>query len=388
MYLYQQKQPYFAQIASGFEQLAAAELTQLGGEDIRAGFRGLYFEATPAALYRINYCARLLTRVLAPLVSFKCHTTQYLYKQANAVEWHDFLSVDQTFAVFANVSNSRIKHSRYAALRVKDALVDYFWEHDRQRPSVNRLEPDVWLNLHVENNVATISLDTSGGSLHRRGYRQEGLEAPMQETLAAAIIQLSEWDGERLCYDPMCGSGTLLCEALMHVCRIPANYLRTRFGFENLPDFDPELWQRVKAEANAALRPLPEGALAGSDISKKAVLTARRNLSQLPSGQQVPLDVRDIHDILDLSETTIITNPPYGIRQEKNKDLSPFYQQLGDFLKQRCPNSAAHIYFGDRHYIKKIGLRPTWKKPLRNGSLDGRLVKYDIYPLQNDAPQE
>ena len=199
-------------------------------------------------MYRVNYMTRLATRVLAPLLTFDCHSDKYLYKTAYSIPWSELLSVKSTFAIDANVTASRIKHSQYAAQKLKDAIVDQFREESGVRPNVETRDPDIWLNLFIRNNKATISFDTSGGSLHRRGYRVASVEAPMQETVAAAIIRYTGWDGARQLYDPMCGSGTLLAEAAMHYCRIPAGYLRKKFGFMRLPDFNNSLWKKIKQD--------------------------------------------------------------------------------------------------------------------------------------------
>lgn len=379
MYQYQQTHRYFAQIAGGLEETGEEELTELGATDIAPAYRGLYFDAAAATLYSINYQTRLLTRVLAPLITFDCHSDRYLYKTARSIDWTDFLSLDKTFAIFANVSGSNISHSKFAALRLKDAIVDDFRDRTGQRPNIDTRNPDVWLNLHIENNQAIISLDTSGGSLHRRGYRTETGDAPMQETVAAAAVRFSGWDGETPLYDPMCGAGTLLAEALMHYARIPSGYLRDDFGFEQLPDFDAAIWKAVKAEADSQIRALPDGLLSGSDIDPDAIAASRANLQVLPGGEAVDLKVQDYQKIESLENVTIISNPPYGLRMGREEDMTDFYQSLGDFLKQRCTNSTAYLYFGKREWIKKIGLRASWKKPLVNASLDGRLVKYEMY---------
>lgn len=379
MFEYQQTNRFFAQIAGGLEDLGVEELLQLEARNIKPMFRGIHFEADRAALYRINYCSRYLTRILAPLISFQCPHTETLYTRAKAINWNALFSVDQTFAIFANIAHSKITHSQYAALRLKDAIADYFREHFGKRPNIEKINPDVWINLHIENDEATISLDTSGGSLHRRGYRKETVEAPMQETVAAAIIRLTEWDGARPIYDPMCGSGTLLSEALMKFCRIPAGYLRQRFGFERLPDFDSAIWQTVKQEANGKIRSLPDGLISGNDISSKAVEAARINFRNLPDGDKINLSVMNFLDIENITDCIIVCNPPYGIRLGDKTNLGQFYKSLGDFLKQRCQGSMAFIYFGNRELLKYIGLKPSWKKPLENGGLDGRLAKFEIY---------
>lgn len=379
MYKYQEFARYFAQIAGGTEELGAEELQELGASNTSAAYRGVYFDAEPAVLYRVNYCSRLATRILVPLTSFGCHDEDYLYRTALEVDWSDFLTVERTFAVFANVTNSKIGHSKYAALRVKDAIVDQFRERTGRRPNVDTRHPHVWFNLYIENNHATISLGASGGSLHRRGYRTESIEAPLQETVAAAIIRLTEWDGDRHFHDPMCGSGTLLAEALMHYCRVPAAYLRDGFGFEALPDFAPALWRTVKAEADAGMRELPDGLISGSDADPAAVEAALANLMQLPYGDRVDVHARDFRDLGPMEDVTLAMNPPYGVRMGDARRVQHLYRQIGDFLKQKCTGSTAYIYVGKPELLKSVGLRTSFKKPLVSGPMEGRLAKYEMY---------
>jgi len=231
----------------------------------------------------------------------------------------------------------------------------------------------------MQNNKATIYLDTSGGSLHRRGYRKKTVEAPMQETLAAAIIAMSGWDGSKSLIDPMCGSGTLLCEALMHYCRIPAGYLRKRFGFERLPDFDRQVWMAIKKKADSAMRELPDGRIVGSDASGEAIASARTNAGCLPQGDSIVFRKQRFQDIERVADAVIVSNPPYGIRLGSDGEASENIKEFGDFLKHRCTGSAAYLYFGNRELLKMIGLKPSWKKPLKNGALDGVLALYEMY---------
>ena len=377
---YQRTHRYFAQIAQGFEEPAVSELSGLGAGDIRVGFRGLYFTADQTSLYNINYRARLITRVLAPLAEFACPDRDALYGWARSFEWHCLFNVDQTFALFASVNgNPSLTHSKFAALCLKDGIVDAFRDRFHRRPNVDTETPDVWLNLHIEKEKAIVSLDTSGGSLHRRGYRRQSVPAPMQETLAAAIVSLTGWQGDIPLMDPMCGSGTLLCEALMVSGNIPAGYLRKSFGFQFLPDFDPQLWMQLKKAADNDIR------LSGirHGCRRRHRCRCRQScpsqLPCLPGGKAIPIRQVDYLSIANLENHVIITNPPYGIRMGREATLDFFYKQLGDFLKQRCKGSQAYVYFGNRDMIKKIGLKPAWKKPLRNGGLDGRLVKYELY---------
>jgi len=376
---YQRTGYYFAQVANGLEELAAQEVKSLGAEVVKQRYRGLYFKADQATLYAINYGSRILTRVLAPLLTFDCHSTKYLYKTAMDIPWEDMFSVDQSFAIFAQVSNSNISHSKYAALKLKDAIVDRFRDKTGRRPNVDPKNPYVWFNLHIERNRAVISMDSSGSSLHKRGYRQDSVPAPMQETLAAAIIKFSNWDGNRPFVDPMCGSGTLPAEAYMAHTKLPAGYFRKSFGFERLPDFNRDIWRQVKKARDDAFQIPDELAIQASDIDTQAMQVARRNLEFLPGGERISTQKIDYRKAERVQGATLVMNPPYGIRLHQGHDLSVFYKDLGDWLKQHCTGSEAYIYFGDRKYLKSIGLRPEWKKPLMNGGLDGRLAKFVMY---------
>ncbi|MBN1277783.1 MAG: class I SAM-dependent RNA methyltransferase [Deltaproteobacteria bacterium] len=379
MYSYQKTNRYFAQVADDIKDIAEEEIISFGGENPRQAYRGIYFTANQSTLYSINYYSRIINRVLAPLISFDCHSDRYLYRQASQIRWEDFLSPANTFAVFATLSNSRMRHSKFAALRLKDAIADYFRSSSGKRPSINTRNPDIWFNLHIENNKATISLDTSGGSLHRRGYRIGSTEAPMVETLAAAIIRYSGWKGESPLYDPFCGSGTFLCEAFMHASHIPSGILRSNFGFERLPDFDSFLWKKIIREGKHNIKQVSKGIISGSDISTEAVKTARQNCRMIARENHIRIDRQDIFDIEYLRDKTIICNPPYGIRTGKAGEMPDFYARFGDFLKKRCTGSTAYVYFGEPAFIKSMGLKPSWKKPLSNGGLDGRLVRYELY---------
>ncbi|MFH1680552.1 MAG: THUMP domain-containing protein [Candidatus Eisenbacteria bacterium] len=385
MFEYQKSGRYFGQIAEGIEEIGREEIERLGAREARPAYRGLHFLADPSALYRVNYCSRLLTRVLAPLRLFDCPDTDALYRAGRSLDWPSLFSPQRTFAIDANVSNSRLRHSRYAAQKLKDAIADRFREARGIRPSVDPRNPDVRISLHIHADRATVGIDTSGGSLHRRGYRAASVEAPMQETLAAAIVRFSEWNGDRPLVDPMCGSGTLLAEALMSAARIPAGYLRSAFGFRFLPDFDGEAWRRVKEEADGEIRGIPAGLIEGSDVSPEAAAAAKANLRLLPGGERVRVRVRRFQEHPGIEEGVVLCNPPYGVRLGRGEDLGRLLKELGDFLRRRCALSTALVYFGDRELAKRVELRPKWKKALRNGGLDGRLVRYDLYEWKKDA---
>jgi 23S rRNA (guanine2445-N2)-methyltransferase len=377
---YQVWNRYFAQLPGKMEGLGAEELAELGALNVNPSFKGVFFEADKATLYRINYQSRLTSKILAPLLTFKCHSTKYLYRTARTMDWSRLLTAERTFAVSATVANSKIRHSKYASLCLKDAIADYFREKSGRRPDVRPEDPDVQFNLHIHNDKAVISLDTSGGPLHRRGYRKETVEAPMRETLAAGIIRLTGWDGETPLCDPMCGSGTLLCEALMCACRIPAGFLRKRFGFEVLPDFDRDLWLETRHEVDGRIRMLPRNILFGKDISKKALDIAKANSRVLPSGEDIHWEVAPIEKITLPPNCTIVTNPPYGIRLGEKKNVASLYRRMGQALRQRCGGSTAFIYIGDPSLIKEVGIKPSMKRPLLNGAIEGRLCRFRIFP--------
>ncbi len=378
-YEYQHEGRYFAQFAPGLEEIGVSELEELGGKNGHSTYGGAHFMADQGTLYRINYCSRIASRILAPLITFDCHSDRYLYQTAQKIPWPELFSLQQTFAIQASVSNSRISHSQFAGQRLKDAIVDIFREQTGKRPSVDPKNPDVWIHLRIHENRATICLDTSGRALHKRGYRVQSVEAPLQETLAAAIIRLSGWDGSRPLVDPMCGSGTLLAEALMMHCRIPAGYLNPPTGFQLLPEFDETLWKQEKMRCDRQIRPLPAGIISGSDMAPEAIRAARSNLAQLPGGKDVRLIQKKYQDLGRIENTVIVCNPPYGIRLEKNTDMPAFMKTLGDFLKHQCAGSTAYVFFGERELLKSIGLRSSGKWPLFNGGLEGRLARFDLY---------
>jgi 23S rRNA (guanine2445-N2)-methyltransferase len=379
MFSFEKKNKYFAQIAHGMEEMGAQELKELGAKNIEIDYRGIYFKADRYTLYDINYRSRLISKILAPVSNFICNHKNDLYDKAVNIEWDRLIKRGNNFAIFANVSKSHITHSKYAALVLKDGIVDYFKSKHGRRPDVDSKDPDVWISLYINKNQATISVDSSGGSLHKRGYRKKSIIAPMQETLAAAIIKLTEWKGENPLIDPMCGSGTLLSEAIYSYCNTPASYLRSKFGFENFPNFDPEFLERVKDRGDENLRALPEGLVSGSDISKQAVASSIANLGNTPFADAIIIKNQDFNDISGIENSTIICNPPYGHRMGKDEDLEDFYRSFGDFLKQKCKGCTAYIYVGEKELVKYIGLRTTWKKPLKNADMDGRLIKIELY---------
>jgi 23S rRNA (guanine2445-N2)-methyltransferase len=373
--------PCLAQIAPGMEKDGAAELEALGAADVTAGRTAVRFAASPRALWRVCYEARLVGRVLVVLHTFRCADERALYAGAREVAWHDLLGPTDTFVVSSNVSSKTLRNSHYVALKVKDAVADHFRDRCGRRPSVDRDAPDVRLHVHVAGDQATLSVDASGGAMHRRGYRKASVDGPMQETLAAAIVRFSGWHGERPLWDPMCGSGTLIAEALMHRCAIPAGYLREHFGFERLPGFDTDAWSRVRGQADAGITPIGAGLIGGSDIDPTAVRAARQNLATLPFGDRVEVIRRDFRDGPGLPGLTILCNPPYGLRVDPKGGAAALYRAFGDFLKRSCAGATAYVYFGNRDLIGQIGLRPGARKPMAAGGLDGRCCRFEMVPL-------
>ncbi|HMA62896.1 MAG TPA: THUMP domain-containing protein [bacterium] len=378
---YQKNKTYFAQIAGHSEKVGARELKNLGARDIETAYKGAHFTADRKVLYKINYMARIITRVLAPLVNFHCPDTDILYDKSREVPWENIFTNQQSFAIFSNINikSSQIYHSKYAALKMKDAIVDRFRDQTGQRPDVNTKDPDVVFNLYIQNDRATISLDTSGDSLHRRGYRVEGGPAPMQETVAATMLQLSDWGGKNKLYDPMCGSGTILCEALMKYCNIPAGYLRPDFGFQNLPDFDKSIWKQVKDKYDSNIQALDPGLIKGSDISSEMIKIARKNCSQLPYGDRIILSVKAFKDINNLENMTIVTNPPFGVRMGNQNNLEKLYIEFSKKLKELGSGSKVIVYSGKPKLLDNIWMKSDWTTTLVNGGLEGKAAQYQVY---------
>lgn len=381
MFDYEQYNMFFAKCGYGLERIVAEELESLGATDIQEAHFGVRFSADKAALYLINYKSRLISHVLAPLVNFDCHSDTYLYNKASEVEWEAILKPGMTFAIQSHVTDSRITHSQYAALKLKDAIVDRLRDLRGERPSVDRQNPDVWLDLNIRENRAIISLDTSGGALHRRGYRRQTVKAPLQETLAAAILNLSEWNKEQPLVDPMCGSGTFLSEALLLAQNAPspAERFQGRAPFRAMPDWDADIWEEVRNDTDSKMTSVPHRLISGSDINSKNVSTTNTNLKWLAGSRSVRVKRADFRDLDGFEDTMIVVNPPFGERLGERRDSLKLYNEFGSFLKHKCKGSTAMVICGHPELRHALGLKPKRKKIIRNGGIECQLVQLEMY---------
>jgi putative N6-adenine-specific DNA methylase len=370
----------FATTSAGLEQTLASELSQVGARGIRVATRGVSFEGSVETVYRANLWLRTAHRVLVGLTEFDARDRRRLYEGARAIDWGRQMSVDQTLAVDAVSSRSEISHTQFASRVVKDAVVDWFRDRTGRRPSVDPRGADLRINARLSNNRCTLSIDSSGQRLHRRGYRPSfGVEAPLKETLAAGVLLLSGYDGDRPLVDPMCGSGTLLVEAALIARNIAPGLLGREFGFMRHPRFDPELWRRLRREARDLIRGVSGCPIRGSDSAADAVRAARNAASG--AGVDDVLSVRraDLTELKPGIDGRVVTNPPYGDRLGEIKDLARLYGTLGDVLKRSCVGMTAHVLSGSKFLAGQIGLRSRRRDILWNGPIECRLLHFDIY---------
>lgn len=376
-FLHASTQRYFAVVGDGLEESAAAELERRGAREPKVTRRGVHFLADADALVEVVVHSRLVGRVLAPLESFACHSDRYLRRRVHAMAWEEVMGPDTSFAVSATLVHSHLRHTQYAAQIVKDGIVDRFRERTGRRPDVDRRDPDVRVHVHVQENKATVSLDCGAGPRHRRGYRTESGEAPLTETVAAALFEVAGWDGRTPVLDPMCGSGTLLAEALLRATGVPPTFAVEHFGCERLPAIGAERVRRARERAENSVVDAPS--LEGNDLDGEVLAIARDNLVQLPHGEGVRWRRGDFRDHEGLQNGLVVCNPPYGIRLQDRRGAQETVQALGDFLKRRCSGSTAWLVLGERDLLKHVGLRPARKVPVSIGGLDGRFVRYDLY---------
>jgi len=372
----------FVTCGQGIEPLLIEELTALGYSETIPGYRGVKVHNVEfEAIYRINYLSRLAGRVFMPLASFRCRDAKALYKGAMGINWLEYIPEGSTIAIDANVASEMLRNSLFAAQVVKDAICDQFREKTGERPSVDTRNPDVQLNLFIHDESAVISFDTSGQSLHKRGYREETVEAPMQETMAAALLMLAKYQGTEILYDPCFGSGTLLIEAALIASKTPPGFLRKRWGFLSLPQHSQEQWVRIKNGADGLRIPLVKGRFFGTDSSKKAVHATKVNLRAAGVHQFVEIANCDFRDYTPpVQPNFVIANPPYGKRLDDIDQLRPLYRALGDWMKRNTAKPArGFIFTGTFELSKEVGLSASRRYVLDNGGIESRLLEFDLY---------
>ena len=374
------RHPFFISTPRNLEPLLELELKQMGIKDAKATYLGVDAQLSREEVYRVVYGSRLASRVLRPLASFPCRDPDELYEQAVKFNWSRILKEGQTLKVSASVSDSAITHSQFAALKLKDAVVDSLRERTGARPSIDKETPDVRLNLFLRKDLATISLYYSDGIMHRRGYRIQAVEAPLKENLAAAILYFAGWNGDKPLLDIFCGSGTFLIEAAMIATHTPGGYFRETQGFETLPDFSEETWLKIKAEMDKKIIPLPKGLIIGVDISARAMAATRANLARTKFGDAIKLVQKDFIKLEGpYSDRVIVGNPPYGVRLEDSKEhLMELYHYVGQFLKTKCPGSKAYIMVSEPELENQIWFKPDRRLFLDNGALEVAVAEYTI----------
>ena len=361
----------------GLEPVLAKELTQLGAKDVKIGRRMVSFTGDKEMMYRANFQLHTAIRILKPIRHFKAKSADDVYEEIKNIDWIQFLDTDKTFSVDAVVFSEEFRHSKFVSYKVKDAIVDQFREKTGKRPNISVANPDIRLNIHVAEDLCTLSLDSSGESLHRRGYRQESVEAPLNEVLAAGMIMMSGWQGDTDFIDPMCGSGTLLIEAALIARNMAPGLFRKEYAFEKWPDFDADLFDEIYNDES--LEREFNHKIYGYDIDMKAVNTALMNVKTAGLSDIISVEQRDFKDFTQpQNKSIIITNPPYGERIS-TPDLLGTYKMIGERLKHQFIGNDAWILSYREECFDQIGLKPSIKIPLYNGSLECEFRKYQMF---------
>jgi len=368
-------QQYTATTMAGLEEVLAQELIEIGADEVQIGRRSVYFSGDLKMLYKANYCLRTALRILVPIDAYKIHSADDLYQRGKNFKWEELFGVEQTFAIQSIVFSDLFNNSMFASLKLKDAIVDRFRYKFGDRPSVNSKNPDILINLHISNEYCTISLDSSGESLHKRGYRLDQNEAPMSEVLAAGLIRLSGWDRQSELIDPMCGSGTIAIEAAMLANGIYPGNVRKNFAFKNWRTYNPGIFKRMEEEVQPVSK-LPVRILA-SDILRRNIDIASKNAEEAGVTSLIDFKVSDFK-LLDpaLEKPFLLFNPPYGERL--SSDDTNFYSMIGERLKHHYTNATVWI-ISTAQCLKSIGLRPSKKITILNGSLECSFRKYELY---------
>ena len=372
----------------GLEELLAQELRQLGASNIEIGVRNVSFEGDTGFMYKANLCCRTAIKILKPITAFNVFKEEDFYQKVYAINWQKYMDVKGSLAVDATVFSTYFKHSQYISLKAKDAIVDRFRDMEGDRPNVDLDHPTLRINIHIDRNICTVSLDSSGQSLHKRGYKVASTIAPISEVLAAGIILKAGWNGQSDFIDPMCGGGTLLAEAAMIACNIPANLNKEEFGFETWPDFDVDLYELIE---NAALKKIKEFhfKIIGYDIDSTTLKKAKQNIEAANLTEFVTLEHCDFFETEKGRDRQLflVFNPPYDERISVD-NVERFYKNIGNTLKRNYPDSQAWMITSNLEALKFVGLRPSKKIKLFNGKLESKLVQYQMYPGSKKAKKQ
>ena len=362
----------------GFEELLAKELTQLGAQKVEQGVRVVSFMGDKGFMYKANLGLRTALKILKPIKTFKAVNDVALYKGIQSIDWSDYFSAHQSFLIDTTLHSDHFNHSQYVALKSKDAIVDQFRDKDGKRPNVDKDFPDLRIHVHIDRDQVTVSLDTSGESLHRRGYKTATNIAPINEVLAAGMLMLSGWDGTSHFIDPMCGSGTILAEAAMIACNIPANINRKEFAFEKWNDWDSQLFDNILESLLKKTREF-HYTITGYDKAPSAVSKAIDNIQNANLSEYINIKQANFFETEKETDGPLhmVFNPPYGERLDI--DMERFYREIGDTMKQGYSNTNAWFITANLDALKFVGLRPSRKIKLFNGKLESRLVKYEMY---------
>ena len=374
-----------AKTFKGLEEVLAQELTELGANDVLIERRAVSFMGDKALLYRANHCLRTAIRILVEIakpqrleISKKTKPEDALYEAIKAIDWSRYMTADTTFAIDATVYSETFRNSRFVTYRVKDAIADYWQEKAGKRPNVKVSDPDLLINVHIANETVTVSLDSSGESLHKRGYRVATTEAPINEVLAAGMLLIAGWKGQSDFYDPMCGSGTIPIEAALIARNIAPGVFRKSFAFEKWLDFDAELWSDIYNDDSREREFAHK--IYGSDASFYAIQQATKNVKSAGVAKDVELRQIRMEELrVQTSNPLVMINPPYGERLASNKDMEDLYGKIGTALKHHFAGATAWIISSNEAAMKCIGLKPSKKMRLLNGELDCQFNKYDLF---------
>ncbi len=372
----------------GLEDLLAKELQDLGASHVEKGVRNVSFEGDTGFMYKANLCCRTAIKILKPIAVFNVFKEDDLYKKIYDIPWEHYMSCDGTLAVDSSVFSKTFTHSHYISLKVKDAIVDRFRDKEGERPNIDLDHPTLRVNVHIDRKICTVSLDSSGGSLHKRGYRTETGIAPLNEVLAAGMILLSGWNGQCDFLDPMCGSGTLLTEAAMIAGNIPPNLNKDEFGFETWPDFDVDLYELIEEAALKKVKDFPFK-IRGFDRDSKMVQKARVNIKNANLQEFIEVSESDFFTSEKTSKgyLYLMFNPPYDERLSVN-DIEAFYENIGNTLKRGYAGSQAWLISSNMEALKRLGLRPSQKIKLYNGKLESRFLKFELYEGSRKASKQ